>query len=454
MTERRISSDRNDIETWADEHDTVPVREGDQIRLVHEDEVTDDHERLDWNAFHREVDDTDRVVTYRGESEDRVPLEVSDRDTTLDTVVSDADELDREEAEERLLEGETITGTVTETTVVEETIVEETTLESEVVDRDTVERNVVDVELTDRECQTCDVVGEDAEFDYAGSYGTDRFLADDVETGSLEQYDEYPFDVTVDVREDWTVTIEEVDRYTVETRVTDVDVSETDEVADRDLEAQIDVDAVHQQLLEGDVVDVDADTREDAVVDTETYDIDSEFTDDDVLTTYLTSRRRFERELSDRTRLTTEVVDGELLDRDVVGERAVETGLVERGEYETDTGIEGDTVVETETETVAETDTGAAVEADEEIRVLPEESDEGKQVVDATGDEIGEVIDVNDNVAFVDPHPSLAEKVMSRLGVDEDEEYYRLREDRIERITDDEIVVATDELDEVDADRV
>ncbi|NEU56915.1 hypothetical protein [Halorussus sp. MSC15.2] len=433
-----MTVDRDEIETWADEHDAVPVREGDEVRLVPEDEMMGEHERLDWETFHREVDESDRVVTYHGDAGDRQLFEVTHRDDALERVTTESEEFDRDEAEQRLMEGETITGTVTETTVVEETIVEEATLESEVVDRETIERNVVDVDLMDRECQTCDITTEEADFDYLGTYGTDRFVGDDVTTMETGRYDEYPFDVTVEVREDWAVTMEDVDRYTVETRITDVDVTETDEVETRDLEARIDVESVHRQLLDSDVIDFDAGLDEGEIVDTETYDIESEFTDDDILTTYLTSRRRFERELSDRTRLTTDVVEGELLDREMVREEDIEAGLAERDAYETETEVETETVTETETE----------IETDEEIRVIPEESDEGKPVVNAHGDQIGEVVEAEHGVAYVDPHPSLTEKIMARLGADEDDEDYRLREDKIERITDDEVVVTTGVMDE------
>ena len=417
MVEPRITRDRDNIETWADEHDTVPVREGDQIRLVRESELTANHERLDWETFHREVEEGDRVVTYHGGTGDREPFEVSNRGDVLDRVSSESADFDRDEAEQRLIEGETITGTITETTVVEETIVEKATVVSEVVDREVTEQNVVDVQLLDRECHTCSIVTEDADFDYAGAYGTDRFLTDDIRTSSI---DAYPFDVSVEVTEDWAVTIEQHNRYTVETDITDVDVSETDQIETQDLDVEIDVDAVHQQLLDSDLVEVDADTREGEVVDTETYDMESEVTEDDVLTTYLTSRRQIQREISDRTRLTTEVIEGELLDREIIREEAVETDLTERDTGEAHTG---------------------------EVRILPEESDEGKPVVTTSGNQIGVVMDVSDGVAYVDPDPSLTEKIMARLGVDEDEEYYPLREDRIERITDDKVLASTGEFD-------
>jgi hypothetical protein len=462
MADPRITNDRNDIETWADQHDAVPVREGDQTRLVPESEITGDHERLDWDEFHREVDEQNRAVTYHGETEGREPFEVHDREDAIERVTSEAD-LDREEAEQRLVEGETITGKITETTVVEETIVETATVESEVVDRETVEQNVVDVELLDRECRSCDVSAEGADTDYVGTYGSDRFLTDTVETGSDEQYDDYPFDVTVELREDWGVTIEQRDRYTVESRIMDVDATETDQVEGRDIEADIDLDAVHQQLLTSDDLDVHMDAREDEMRDTETYEIESEFTGDDVLTTNLTSRRRFRREISDRSRLTTQVVESELLDREMVSEEDLETGLVKRDATETDTEVERETMetdteveretVETDTEVERETTvTDTEVETGDAVRSTLDQTDEGKTVVNASGDEIGEIIDVDDGVAYVDAHPSLTERVMAKLGADENDDAYRLRDDKIDRVTDDEVVVTTgvvdDEFDE------
>lgn len=421
MGDSRITRNRENIESWADEHDRVPIRDGDQIRLIRESELTADQERLDWDTFHQEVDADDHVVTYHGDTEDRDPFEVGHRDDVLDRVTSESDDLTRDEAEQRLIEGETITGTITETTVIEETIVEKTTIESEVVDREITEQSVVDVQLVDRECQSCNITAENADFDYADMGGTDRFLMDDTETGSITQYDEYPFDVSVDVREDWMVTIDQHERYTVETDITDVDVSETEQIEAQDLETRIDVDAIHQQLIDSGVIDIDADMREGEFVDTETYDIESEFTEDDILTTYLTSHRQLQREISDRTRLTTEVVEGELLDREIVSESAIDTDL---------SGHEMD---------------GADAR---EFRVLPEESDEGKPVINASGDKLGEVADVNEGVAYVDPHPSLTKKILARLGAEEDDEYYQLRRDKIDHITDDEVVVSTGELDD------
>lgn len=52
--------------------------------------------------------------------------------------------------------------------------------------------------------------------------------------------------------------------------------------------------------------------------------------------------------------------------------------------------------------------------------------------------------DAEDGVAYVDPHPSMTEKIMARLGAEEDEDSYRLCDDRIDRIDDDQVVVSTD----------
>lgn len=57
MTEPRITRDREEIEAWANEHDAIPIREGDRIRLVPRSDVGETHERLEWGAFHQEMDE-------------------------------------------------------------------------------------------------------------------------------------------------------------------------------------------------------------------------------------------------------------------------------------------------------------------------------------------------------------------------------------------------------------
>jgi hypothetical protein len=69
------------------------------------------------------------------------------------------------------------------------------------------------------------------------------------------------------------------------------------------------------------------------------------------------------------------------------------------------------------------------------------EHDEGKRVVNARGDEVGRVIEIKHGNAYVDPDPGLTETFMSKLGWGDgqDEDTYRLDENDIETVTDDEV---------------
>lgn len=68
------------------------------------------------------------------------------------------------------------------------------------------------------------------------------------------------------------------------------------------------------------------------------------------------------------------------------------------------------------------------------------ESDEGKDVVASSGDQIGIVKEVDDHTAHVDPDPGVTDELKSELGWgDEDEDTYPLAEDEIESVTDDEV---------------
>lgn len=68
------------------------------------------------------------------------------------------------------------------------------------------------------------------------------------------------------------------------------------------------------------------------------------------------------------------------------------------------------------------------------------DSDEGKTVVNQSGDTIGKVTDVRGDTAHVDPDPSMTDSIKSKLGWGEaDQDTYPLDADRIETVTDDEI---------------
>ena len=73
------------------------------------------------------------------------------------------------------------------------------------------------------------------------------------------------------------------------------------------------------------------------------------------------------------------------------------------------------------------------------------DSDEGKTVVNANGEEIGIVSEVSGGTAHVDPDPGLTDKLMAKLGWDEaDRGTYPLSASSIEEITDNEVRLSRD----------
>ena len=442
MARSELTTDPEHIEQWAYDHDVVPVRRGGQIELLPRDEVGDTQERLDWETFHQEIADGDRVVVRHEDPEGPTVFEVVEHDSALERMETE-EEHDREEVRERLLEGETITGTISETTVVSATIVEEATLESEVVDRSVVDRRVVDVELRDRRCESCEIVGPAEDVDYAGGgtldarigYDRDRFLTDDVDgtADEITTEDGYPYDLRAEVAEEWTVTLEERERYTVETRVTDVDVSELDTVDSQEIETAIDLESVHRRLLEDERFGVTV--EEGQTVGADTHHIESEFTEDDVIMTYLTTERVIEREVDERRQLTAEVASGKLLSRTAAGETVRETRVSER-DSEAAAGAVGESAEMAETE--AET-------GPEGYRLRPDESDVGKKVFAGEDTEVGMVSAVENRIAYVDPHPGITDRIAAKLGWGGiDDEDFPVDEHRIERITADAVHLVDD----------
>jgi sporulation protein YlmC with PRC-barrel domain len=69
-----------------------------------------------------------------------------------------------------------------------------------------------------------------------------------------------------------------------------------------------------------------------------------------------------------------------------------------------------------------------------------DEKDQGKTVVDHHGEEVGIVSDVEAGTMYVDPHPSLTDKIRAKLDWgDADEDSYPLAPDQIEEITRDRV---------------
>lgn len=66
--------------------------------------------------------------------------------------------------------------------------------------------------------------------------------------------------------------------------------------------------------------------------------------------------------------------------------------------------------------------------------------DEGKTVKHADGDEVGRVIEVENGTAHIEPDPSLADTIRSKLGwAESGEDTYQLNVDSVESVTDDAI---------------
>lgn len=73
------------------------------------------------------------------------------------------------------------------------------------------------------------------------------------------------------------------------------------------------------------------------------------------------------------------------------------------------------------------------------------DDDVGKSVVNADGDEVGMVADVQHGTAHVEPDPGITDSIKATLGWgDSGEDTYPLQEEAIGRVTDDEIRLERD----------
>ncbi len=68
------------------------------------------------------------------------------------------------------------------------------------------------------------------------------------------------------------------------------------------------------------------------------------------------------------------------------------------------------------------------------------DDDQGKAVVDSSGQDIGMITEVKSGTAYVNADPSLTDSIRSKLGWgDVDDDDYALEENRIDSVTDDEV---------------
>lgn len=424
-TESQVTTDRESIERWADEHDAIPVRRergGERVvDLVPESNRREHHEKLTWDDFHDELNRNEMVVIRR-ENESR-PFDVLGRERMMSHHAVDADEV-----EAALLEGETVTTTITETTVIEETIVEEATVESEIVDRSVVDSTIVDAELISRDvdhCEVTNVTADDEDVDF-GMFETGFQTDDEVE-------------VEVEVDEGWTVTKELLEELTIESRIVKTDATETETVESDTIKETIDVEGVQQTILQGDMLD--AETSASDVIDSGA--IESRFREGEVIETKLFERSTVEEEMSVRKEFTGDLTAGSTTAAETISSQTIER------EIATDEDVEFLDRETTGAATTAETESAAEMDAEAEMggdHPMPTEAEEGKTVVDATGEEVGMVTSVESGTIYVDPHPSLTDRIKAVLdwgGPDDDA--YPLESDHIATITDDEVQLTVDE---------
>jgi len=442
-TESQVSADPNTIRSWSERHTLVPVRreQADERRVdvVHESDVRSDHEELDWTEFERELRDQGMIVVRSGEnSED---IDVVDRSEVISRAT-----VESEAAEETLMEGETVESEITERRVVEHVVVEEATVQSEIVDREIVESAIVDVNLLMTDVQQCSV---------ARAEPLDQSTTDLTWFQSGTQLQD-PYDVEIDVNEGWELVREVIERITIESRIVGTDVEETETVETDTLRETVDLEGVTETVLEGELVE----SPETAAGAVEHGHVESQFREDDVIETNLLRRQTIDEEMTVSKEIFGQVSDAETVTAETMSHAVVESEIVEADEYDVDLAA---TVAAAETDTpsehTADTEPAAGepaagepaagepasadgVTTDEDIRVTPMEEDEGKTVVNPDGEEVGMVVDIDSGQMYVDPHPSITDRIRTVLGwSDHGDDSYLLGTDHIDRIDNDQVVL-------------
>ncbi|MGQ3412426.1 hypothetical protein ACT4ML_09195 [Natrinema sp. LN54] len=421
--QRRMTTDTERIREWAEARDAVPVRIRDSEDHGHSftprDDLGESHEEYSWDEFEERFDDEDLVFVYHEEEPTGEGLgffEMVEREQAFERA-----DLGRDELEDSLRRGETVTTEIVETQVVETEIVERDTIESEVIDTELVEREVVDSELLSRDVIETEFVGEDR------------------------------LEVTVD--ETRLDTIEELERYIVESRVVDIDIEQDEEVERDEIETDIELESVQRSILESDVVR--SSVTPDDVLEREV--IQSQRTEGDAVRSELIERRTVEEELDEHLRMTYLLEETELVESEIIGSDVIEGEIIDVEEYGA-AGTAGDEM-ETETggaaggEATASTGTEAGAGTTDEAMDTPMDAsavelsrdDQGKAVLDESGQQIGMVAEVEEQTAYVDPEPGLTDRLKARLdwGSHGDDDY-PVESSQISEITDDEVVIRSE----------
>ncbi|MFP8954117.1 hypothetical protein ACLI4Z_14285 [Natrialbaceae archaeon A-arb3/5] len=430
--QRRMTADPERIREWAERRDAVPVSthggEGHGHTFVRQGDIGEDHEEHTWDEFTETFSNRDLVFVYESDestSEDLGTFDLVERDRAFER-----SDLGRDELEDKLRQGETVTTEIVETQVIEREIRERDTIESEVVDTEVADRHVVDSELLNREIV-------DTEF----------VTADVIEV------------VTDEARLD---TVEEIERYTVESRVVDVEIDHEEDLERDEIETDVELESVQRSIVEGDLVQ--SDVTADEVIEREV--IESKRGEGDMVRSELIERRTVEEEISERTRMQFTLEDTELVESEIIGSDVLDGEIIDVEEYESRRAeqMAAEDEVGTSTEGRARTEAGTSAEASADSSVDRDDADgvpvgteadaptpalstddQGKEVVDSAGQQIGIVAEVEDETAYIDPEPGLTDRLKARLnwgGHDDDE--YPVESTEIREITDDELVVESE----------
>ncbi|NGM67555.1 hypothetical protein G6M89_00790 [Natronolimnobius sp. AArcel1] len=427
-----MTTDPDQIREWAEERDAVPVSthggEGHGHTFARRNELEQDHEEHTWEEFSETFTTEELVFVYEddraSEREGLGSFDLVERDAAFERA-----DLGQTELEDRLRQGETVTTELVETQVIEREIVERDTIESEIIDTELADRHVVDSELLEREITDTEFVSAD----------------------------------TIDVTTEETrlETIEEIERYTIESRVVDVDLQSDEHVERDDLETDVELETVQRSIVESDVVT--ADVAPDEVIEREV--IESKRGEGDTVRTELIERRTRDEKISEQTHMTFILEETHTVDTDVIGSDILESELIALEEYETvlageHEAAEAGEATAHDDETASPPATGQGVDSamdpdtnssdsqpsvDPAVMHTPSADDQGKVVVDASGQEVGIASQVENETVYVDPEAGLADRLKARLGWGGDgSDEYPVEPAQIAEITDDEIIIRSE----------
>lgn len=413
VAEQHISTDRETIRNWADRHNAVPMRRSsdESLALVPRDKIGAEHRRLGWDTFCDELESENHAIFYDEEaSED--PFEV----LTHEQAVSRS-EVETEQIRDRLIDGETVTSTVQETKVVETVVTEEARLESELVGRKIIDEELLDVELEKRTCTgfsivSSDTVGDADTFDHGRYFDsleasrTEHAQVGDQSAGerSLPYTATNKYQTQIDIREVWTASRKNTERFTVKSHITGTDVAGAETIEDYG----VDVEGLHRSIVEQGMLDVQ--NNPDEVL--REFEVESELEQGDQIHTHFTRTSVVEDKVIDQIRARGDIDHVEFAEMDFAPAEHV--------------------VSEEATETMS-------IEAE---RVSLTSDDIGKDVVDATGTDVGTVQKITDSgqTAYVEPHSSITERIVSALGWNDGEESeMEIYVGQFARVTQDEI---------------